>query len=425
MRNICRTEWCESLFFFVAGLIGVSGLLSVLCVAATSDDRCECPSSTSTLQFLSQVSNETCCLNFTRSSFPLVLWAKLRSTPKLQILDLSFCNVTQIQDTAVGFTPATLREIYLNQNQLRFLPRDFLVDAVGLEVLDLGQNFLEELPVQFLKNAENLKVLILSRNRLKSLPALILTLPVQQMDLLENPWTCACSFVEDLHSANGGNSSKLQSIVGNLTCSSPKSLSGRTVWSVHVSEVCRLSSLNALFILLPFLFLVVLMLCWCCGRKEEKKDSPNFGTVRTKDRDLSNDSTKDMLRNQLMFRPSSALLGSTRDIYEEVEVKLGSVNSLGPPPSTLSDKEDTQELDSKQDLETVSVSEVMRDSANREKAYMTQSTKYYSLVPGLEIDDSDHGEYENVDLSGCPEPSENSEARTSYTTESKRHPLFK
>lgn len=75
------------------------------------------------------------------------------------------------------------------------------------------------------------------------------------------------------------------------------------------------------------------------------------------------------------------------------------MDSLGPPPSTSSGKEEHQELDSKQDIEAVSVSEVMRDSTDREKAYMTQSTKYYSLVPGLEIDDSDHGEYESVDLS--------------------------
>lgn len=382
---------------FVVGL--VCGLLSVLCVASVSEgrvDRCECPSSTITHQFHSSISNETCCLNFTGSSFPHVSWAALSFTPNLQILDLSFCNITEIQHTPPRSTPASLREIYLNQNQLRFLPQDFLDDAFGLEVLDLGQNFLEELPVHFLKNAKNLQVLILSRNHLESLPASVLKLPVQQMDLLENPWTCACSFVEDLHSVIQGNSSN----VGNLTCSSPESLSGKTVWSVKVDEVCRLSGLNALFILLPLLLLVLLMLCWCCGRKEEKKDSPKFGTVCTKDGDLSNESTKDkVLKNQLLFRPSTALLGSMRDIYEEVEVKLGSVDSLGPPPSTSSGKEENQELDSKQDLETVSVSEVMRDSADREKAYMTQSTKYYSLVPGLEIDDSDHGEYESVDLS--------------------------
>lgn len=363
-------------------------------------DRCECPSPAITDRFPSHLSNKTCCLNFTGSSLPHVSWAVLRSTPHLQILDLSFCNITQIHDTDAGSTPASLREIYLNQNQLRFLPRDFLINVGGLEVLDLGQNILEELPVHFLKNAKNLQVLILSGNRLESLPASVLTLPLQQVDLSGNPWTCACSFVEYLHSAHQGNSSRLQGIVGNLTCSSPESLSGRMVWTIHVDEVCRLWGLNALFILLPLVLLVLLTLCWCCGKKEDKKDSPKFGTVRTKNGDFSNESAKDnMLKNQLIFRPSSALLGSTRDIYEEVEVKLGSVDSLGPPPSTSSGKEENQELDNKQDLETVSVSEVMRDSADREKAYMTQSTKYYSLVPGLEIDDSDHAEYESVDLS--------------------------
>ncbi|XP_058268860.1 phospholipase A2 inhibitor beta isoform X3 [Hemibagrus wyckioides] len=384
------------------GLVCLAGLVSVLCVVSGSEggDRCECPAATIMHHFPSRISNQTCCLNFTGSSFPHFSWATLRFRPNLQILDLSSCNVTHLHDTAAGSTPASLREIYLNQNQLRVLPPDFLVDAISLEALDLGQNLLEELPVHFLKNAENLQVLILSGNRLESIPASVLKLPLQQMDLWGNLWTCSCSFMEVLHSADQGNSSRLQDMVANLTCSSPEKLSGRTLWSVHVDEVCRLSGLNALFILLPLLLLVLLTLCWCCGRKEEKKDSTKFGTVHMKNEDLSKESTKDnMLKNQLMFRPSSALLGSTRDIYEEVEVKLGSVDSLETPPSTSSGREENQELDSKQDLETVSVSKVMRDSADREKAYMIQSTKYYSLVPGLEMDDSDHGEYETVDLS--------------------------
>ncbi|KAF7700473.1 SLIT and NTRK-like protein 4 [Silurus meridionalis] len=383
----------------LTGLVCVCVLLSIPCVVFGSQRQVECPSVNITHQFLFHFSNETHCLNFTGSSFLRVFWSSLRSTPNLQVLDASFCNITQIHDTAAGSTPASLREVYLNQNQLRFLPPDFLGDAVGLEVLDLGQNFLEELPAHFLMNAKNLRVLILRGNLLESLPASVLRLPLQQMDLLGNSWTCSCSFMKDLHSAvDQGNSSMLQGIVGNLICSSPERHSGKTVWSVHIDEVCRLSGLNALFILLPLLFLVLLMLCWCCGRKDEKKNSPKFGTV--KNRDLTNESTKDnILKNQLIFRPSSALLGSTRDIYEEVEVKLGSVDSLGPPPSTSSGKEQNQELDSKQDLETVSVSEVMRDSADREKAYMTQSTKYYSLVPGLELNDSDHSEFENMDLS--------------------------
>lgn len=111
---------------------------------------------------------------------------------------------------------------------------------------------------------------------------------------------------------------------------------------------------------------------------------------------MSVDNRKEnILKNQLVLQPSSDLLGSTRDIYEEVEIKLGSVDSLEPPLSTCS----IVETAGKQDLDTVSVTEVLKDSADREKAYMTQSTEYYSLVPGIEIEDSDHGEYENVDLS--------------------------
>lgn len=53
---------------------------------------------------------------------------------------------------------------------------------------------------------------------------------------------------------------------------------------------------------------------------------------------------------------------------------------------------------SEPEVDTVSVSEVLKDSADREKIYMSQSTNYYNLVPGIELEDSDNVEYENIDL---------------------------
>ncbi|XP_019383866.1 PREDICTED: chondroadherin-like protein [Gavialis gangeticus] len=46
------------------------------------------------------------------------------------------------------------------------------------------------------------------------------------------------------------------------------------------------------------------------------------------------------------------------------------------------------------EAERLSMSEVLRDSAAREKLYRSQAAEYYSLVPGLEPDDS----YESVEL---------------------------
>lgn len=57
-----------------------------------------------------------------------------------------------------------------------------------------------------------------------------------------------------------------------------------------------------------------------------------------------------------------------------------------------------EELGSEPEVDTVSVSEVLKDSADREKIYMSQTTRYYNLVPGIELEDSDNLEYETIDL---------------------------
>uniref|UniRef100_A0A3B1IR17 Uncharacterized LOC103045337 n=1 Tax=Astyanax mexicanus TaxID=7994 RepID=A0A3B1IR17_ASTMX len=407
-------------------------VLIVLYLLSSSEGRtqgCECPTATVLDQFPSSLPSNTCCLNFTGSSLFNVSWTALASLESLEILDLSLCNLTHIDDeTAAGLAFPSLRELYLSQNQLKSVPRTFLADAESLEVLDLGRNLLQDLPVDFLLNSSSsLRVLLLGGNRLQFIPSSVFKDSLQRLDLAGNLWNCTCALVEELQQVQFGNSTIVEDTVRNLTCASPLKLAGRAVWSIQAKNVCPLepTSLSALFILLPLFLLVILLLCWCCGKKEnKKKDSSTIRSCK-KDTHLSRngrwaqdklpfgekaaaDSAKDaMLKNQLMLRPSSALLGSTRDIYEEVEVKLGSVDSLGPPPSTSSadgavgkeEHKEKEEEDSKQDLETVSVTEVMKDSADREKAYMTQSTKYYSLVPGLEIEDSDHGEYESVDLS--------------------------
>ncbi|XP_072547366.1 uncharacterized protein [Salminus brasiliensis] len=410
-------------------ILSLCAVFTILYLVSGSEGRtqtCECLRATNSDQFPSMLPNDTCCLNFTGSSF-LVSWEALGSLESLEILDLSQCNLTHINETAAGLVFPSLRELHLGQNRLKSLPRTFLANAESLEVLDLGGNLLQDLPVDFLLNSSGLRVLLLDGNRLQFLPSSVLKPSLQQLDLAGNPWNCTCALVEELQNVQHGNSTILEDALRNLTCASPPRLAGKMVWSVQAKNICppAPTSLSALFILLPLFLLVILLLCWCCGKKEKKKDSQSSRTCK-KDTHLNRNGRwaqekppfgekaaagdrgeEAVLKNQLMLRPSSALLGSTRDIYEEVEVKLGSVDSLGPPPSASSadgivgkeEREEREEEDSKQDLETVSVTEVMKDSADREKAYMTQSTKYYSLVPGLEIEDSDHGEYESVDLS--------------------------
>ncbi|XP_052472667.1 leucine-rich repeat-containing protein 52-like [Carassius gibelio] len=389
-------------------------ILQMVHVTKGSAKECGCPAASILSHFPSEVPNDTCCLNYSGSTFNHVTWAAFLSHKHLQVMDLTNCNISHIDHSEVGDAVSLLRELYLGHNRLTSLPADFLAKAYSLEVLDLGVNHLRHLPEQFLQSSNNLRALTLGWNQLSALPHSVLKPSLERLELTGNPWACTCSLWEGLEGGLHDNSSSLHDLVGNLTCASPQNLAGQTVWVLQTSDVCHLANLTALFILLPLFLLLSLVLCWCCGRKKKRKASSSFSPTRnrsnnshcngrwphaklpTGDSAVSVDGGKEViLRNHLMLQPSSNLMDSTHDIYEEVEIKLGSVDSLAPPPSTCS----TEGTAGKQDLDTVSVSEVMKDSADREKAYLTQSTEYYSLVPGIEIEDSDHGEYESVDLS--------------------------
>lgn len=387
---------------------------------------CVCPAATILSQLPLEVPSSVCCLNYSGSAFSHVHWSVFTNGTNIETLDLSFCNITSVD--MGGKEAFTLQKVYLDHNRLMMLPREFLASQPSLKELDLSENLIQELPEGFLQDSDSLQVLYLQGNQLRFLPGSILQKPrLQRLELDGNPWDCSCLLLEGLEEGRKVNrTTKLQDMVGNLTCVSPRHLAGRTVLSVRLSNVCRPAGLTALFIVLPLVILSMLVLCWCCGRTRNKKDPP----VSTSKKKASSSScngrkhcrkqqpaatteqnkfghcvNEGILKNQLLLRPASTLLGSTRDIYEEVEIKLGSVESIPRVSSHCSSstggRQGSQEPDgaSRTELDTVSVTEVMKDSADREKAYLTQSTEYYSLVPGIELDDSDHGEYENVNLS--------------------------
>ncbi|XP_040910545.1 leucine-rich repeat-containing protein 26 isoform X2 [Toxotes jaculatrix] len=386
---------------------------------------CVCPAATILSQFPSEVPAGICCLNYSGSAFSHVRWSLFTNETNIETLDLSNCNISSVDMS--GKEASTLQKVYLGHNRLTALPREFLASQPSLMEVDLRGNLLQELPEGFLQDSDSLQKLYLQGNQLRFLPGSVLLKPsLQRLELEGNPWDCSCLLLEALEEGKKTNrTTNLQHLVGNLTCFSPRHLASRTVWSVRLSDVCRPAGLTALFIVLPLLILAALVLCWCCGRKRKKKEAPVFSPskkrasssgcngqkhrgkqppIAAEQHKAVNCGSEGILKNQLLLRPASTLLGSTRDIYEEVEIKLGSVESLPRDSSHCSSstegRQGSQDPDgaSKTELDTVSVTEVMKDSANREKAYLTQSTEYYSLVPGIELEDSDHGEYENVDL---------------------------
>ncbi|KAK5860323.1 hypothetical protein PBY51_021811 [Eleginops maclovinus] len=385
-------------------------------------DGCECPEALVLSQFPSEIPADVCCLNLSGSTFSHVHWSVFTNETNIQTLDLSFCNISSVNMSSKEVS--TLQRVYLGHNRLTALPQGFLGGQPRLVEVDLSGNLIQELPEGFLQDSEGLTKMNLQGNQLRLLPGSVLQKPhLQTLDLDGNPWDCSCLLLEGLEDGGKINrTAKLQDLVKNLTCVTPRHLAGRTVSSVRISDVCRPAGLTALFIVLPLLILSALVLCWCCGRKRKKKEasistskkratnSTNGQKHRSKQKPAAADQNKvekkeGILKNQLLLRPASTLLGSTRDIYEEVEIKLGSLESLPHVTSICSSSTEGKQVppgsegSNKTELDTVSVTEVMKDSNDREKAYLTQSTEYYSLVPGIELEDSDHGEYENVSLS--------------------------
>ncbi|XP_030219930.1 leucine-rich repeat-containing protein 24 isoform X1 [Gadus morhua] len=439
---------------------------------------CVCPRATVVTRLPAEIPGGACCLNYSGSALGRVSWPGFSddddnnnnnnnndphhhnaSRPRLEVLDLSRCNITHIEP-GFGRAATGLREVHLQHNRLAALPEDFLARQPGLRVLDLGSNRLLELPEGLLGGSGALRRLGLAGNRLRSLEPVAWVLRAPRLSRLElelNPWDCSCGLVELLAvaTATGANGTVSSGPSANLTCASPRKLEGVAVLSLSPDAVCQPPGLTALFILLPLLLLAGLLLCWCCGRKRKRRSDATFGSKKRKSkqsqkapaagfrdqprkpaRPVANgdpapaDGAPErgggppergggILKKQLLLRPASPLFSSTQDLPQQVEAepKLGSASlrdsrasvssaegggsGLGLPGNTTAGGGGAGEGGGGRGAElddVVSVSEVLKDSANREKAYLVQSTEYYSLLPGMDLGGSDHGDYESVDL---------------------------
>ncbi|XP_021141319.2 slit homolog 1 protein isoform X1 [Columba livia] len=403
-----------------AGLGTVSMWGSLLLAASFALDpaaqSCNCTEPMDFQAFREAPLPESCCLNFTSSNITHLDWEVLVGVRGLRELYLSHCSITAIRN-AQGIPPA-LEILDLSHNLLESLPGSFLEDAPSLRVLHLDSNQLQELPRSFLKASTQIQEVYLGFNALTFLPASLLKPSLLHLQLSNNSWHCSCALLSNLEG--------WPSLATEVICHAPERYHGVDLQSISRDELCHSHSLIALFICLPPL-LILASVTWCFCRQKRKTN------YSIQSRSQSHPAMAERgnapvpaephhyvpyelpaapsgIEKKVLLQPSMDLLESSRDLYEEVEIRVGSPSSSQVPVherqqgTELSRQQDTptpraEELGgSEPEVDAVSVSEVLKDSADREKMYMSQSTNYYNLVPGIELEDSDNLEYENIDL---------------------------
>nr|XP_033771697.1 uncharacterized protein LOC117346370 isoform X2 [Geotrypetes seraphini] len=333
-------------------------------------------------------------------------------------IDLSDCNISSIINGVADYN--SLEVLRLDRNLLRKLPDGFLGDAPALKVIHLENNQLNELPETFLQASNQIQEIYLAFNKVTSLPSTVFKPSLIRLGASNNSLVCTCSLYNSLKIYFADNQST--EVLSTLTCTGPENIQGMNIQHIQRHHLCQSHRLTALFICLPVLAALGVA-CWCCCHRKKKS---NFAVSRQECHlaTVERNGTRTLMdhhhyipckmpvpaeneKNLSLLKPSTALLGSSRDLYEEVEVKLGaSVDSLLASEGDLGKKvaikklvmEEEVTAGSEAEAETVSVTEVLKDSTDREKLYMNQATDYYNLVPGIELDDSDHCEYESIDL---------------------------
>ncbi|XP_075037715.1 uncharacterized protein LOC142098814 [Mixophyes fleayi] len=405
-------------------------LLFGLLTEGLDQDPCNCFILENESDF-SLLTSDHCCVNVSLS-LDTMDWNIFSPLSSLRVLDLSNSGILKITDSEGGRNQTHIEYLYMDHNYLTELPDGFLSNAPKLRVLHLEFNQLQRLPAGFLRVSDQIQEIHLSYNNLNSFTPSLLKSSLTTFDFLNNSLECTCAFYDQLEPTFNANDAR--SLLDGVTCASPKDVNGLKLREVERGSICRSHSLTVALICIPLAVLVALV-CWyiCCRRKKgnysnarrecslptvDRNGAGSLGEYHHYEprqhfqKDRREPDVNDF-KDPILLKPSAALLGSNRDLYEEVEIKLGtSADSLvgrdgqvsreGPGLMLAVEEEEEEEVELKgdeQEIETVSVTEVMKDSTDREKLYLNQATDYYSLVPGIELEDSDHCEYENVDLS--------------------------
>ncbi|XP_055503996.1 toll-like receptor 9 [Leucoraja erinacea] len=202
-------------------------------------------------------------LNF-RGNFLSVMWESGTNTywnffhnlKNLTILDISMNMLKTVPPEAMVRFPMSLKELYIDDNQMDFFNWDNLSELKNLEILDLSQNLLRglptkaclfperfsklvlrdnkisQLPSSFFSQAQALRHLDLSRNKIKalyvnSLPSELLQ-GLSVLALANNPFSCTCDAGWLLHFIKD-TSISLADLTTAWKCEFPESQEGKSI----------------------------------------------------------------------------------------------------------------------------------------------------------------------------------------------------
>ncbi|XP_043563598.1 toll-like receptor 9 [Chiloscyllium plagiosum] len=178
----------------------------------------------------------------------------------LTFLDISENKLMTVPPDAMVRFPSSLKELYINKNQINFFNWDNLTVLVNLQLLDLSNNLLNglpktpchfpktfsklvlhhnlimELPSAFFSKVKAMRYLDLSHNRIKilnenSFPSQLLG-GLEVLALANNPFSCTCDADWFIHFIEDTNVS-LPELTTSWKCEFPESQQGMSILSTN------------------------------------------------------------------------------------------------------------------------------------------------------------------------------------------------
>jgi Leucine-rich repeat (LRR) protein len=82
----------------------------------------------------------------------------------LKILDISYCNISRIDETTIKYGVSSLQELYLQHNMIEYISSDSFNSLNNLKILNIGYNNLHSIQMEVLVSLRTLIELRLENN---------------------------------------------------------------------------------------------------------------------------------------------------------------------------------------------------------------------------------------------------------------------